>query len=108
MAEKKVNYGVQGLEDLVADINGNDEQSGPIDMPTKPASEYQKKKAKMKEVTSICISAEMMGKLRFFSMNTGRKFSDIIEESLSRYFASYERKGEKISIPDIYKKRLGK
>lgn len=106
MTEKKVNYGVAGLEDLVGDINGNNEQGGAIAVPTTPKRTAGRPKvhAKPLERTSITLDSEVMGKLRSLALNTGRQLNAIIEEALLDYFKGYEKKNGEIVIPEIYRK----
>lgn len=108
MADKRVNYGVAGLEDLVDDINGTSEQSGAISIPTnipkKKSAGRPKVYAKPLERTSITLDSEVMGKLRSLALNTGRQLNGIIEDALIKYFEAYERKNGEIVVPEIYRK----
>ena len=108
MAEKKVNYGVQGIEDLVSDLNNSKDQpksekSGAIVIPSRKASGRPTVRTKGTARTSITLDPEVMGKLRSLGLNTGRQLNDIIEESLVKYFESYEKKYGKIAVPEIYR-----
>ena len=107
MAEKKVNYGVQGLEDLVSGLNNEQslsEQPGAITIPTKNAVGRPVTRKEGTARTSITLSPEVMGKLRSLALNTGRQLNSIIEEALVKYFDGYERKNGEIVIPEIYRK----
>ena len=108
MAEKKVNYGVQGIEDLVSDLNkskdqSETEQSGAIAIPSRKATGRPAVRSKGTARTSITLSPEVMGKLRSLALNTGRQLNDIIEESLVKYFEGYEKKHGDITVPEIYR-----
>ena len=108
MAEKKVNYGVQGIEDLVADLNNSKDQpesekSGAIAIPTRKASGRPVVRSKGIARTSITLDPEVMGKLRSLGLNTGRQLNGIIEEALGKYFESYEKKHGEIAVPNIYR-----
>ena len=108
MAEKKVNYGVQGIEDLVSDLNNSKDQSGTepsgaIAIPTRKASGRPVVRSKGFARTSITLDPEVMGKLRSLGLNTGRQLNGIIEEALVKYFESYEKKHGEIAVPDIYR-----
>ena len=107
MAEKKVNYGVQGIEDLVSDLNNSKDQTGEgqtgaIAIPSRNASGRPTVRTKGTARTSITLDPEVMGKLRYLALNTGRKLNSIIEESLVKYFENYERKHGEITVPEIY------
>ena len=91
MSEKKVNYGVQGIEDLVSDLNNSKDQTGEgqkgaIIIPSRKAAGRPTVRTKGTARTSITLSTEVMGKLRSLGLNTGRQLNDIIEESLTKYF----------------------
>ena len=108
MAEKKVNYGVQGIEDLVSDLNNSKDQngtgqSGAIAIPSRKAAGRPVVRSKGTARTSITLSPEVMGKLRSLALNTGRQLNDIIEESLTRYFENYEKRHGEITVPEIYR-----
>ena len=108
MAEKKVNYGVQGIEDLVSNLNNSKDQTGEgqkgaIAIPSKKASGRPTVKTKGTARTSITLDPEVMGKLRYLALNTGRQLNGIIEEALVKYFESYEKKHGEIAVPDIYR-----
>lgn len=108
MSEKKVNYGVQGIEDLVHDLNNSKdqnvtEQSGAIAIPSRKAAGRPVVRHKGTARTSITLDPEVMGKLRYLALNTGRQLNGIIEEALVKYFESYERKHGEITVPDIYR-----
>lgn len=108
MAEKKVNYGVQGIEDLVSDLNNSKDQpgtepSGAIAIPTRKASGRPAVRTKGTARTSITLDPEVMGKLRYLALNTGRQLNGIIEEALVKYFENYERKHGEITVPEIYR-----
>ena len=108
MSEKKMNYGVQGIEDLVAGLNNSKdqpgkEQSGAIAIPSRKAAGRPVVRSKGTARTSITLDPEVMGKLRYLALNTGRQLNGIIEESLIRYFESYERKHGEITVPEIYR-----
>ena len=108
MAEKKVNYGVQGIEDLVSDLNNSKDQtgtgqSGAIAIPTKKATGRPAVRSKGTARTSITLSPEVMGKLRSLALNTGRQLNEIIEESLVKYFEGYEKKHGEITVPEFYR-----
>lgn len=106
MTEKKVNYGVAGLEDLVGEINGNSEKGGAVAVPTAPkkAAGRPKVHARPLERTSITLDSEVMGKLRSLALNTGRQLNAIIEDALLDYFKGYEKKNGEIVVPEIYRK----
>lgn len=106
MAEKKTNYGVAGLEDLVNELNnGNNNKNGAIDVPTARKNAGRPKvHARPLERTSITLDSEVMGKLRSLALNTGRQLNAIIEDALIDYFKSYEKKNGEIVIPEIYRK----
>ncbi len=105
MAEKKINYGVAGLEDLVGDINGSSAQGGAITVPnTKRSAGRPKVHTTPQARTSITLDPEVMGKLRTLALNTGRQLNSIIEDALKDYFRNYERKNGEISVPEIYRK----
>lgn len=108
MAEKKVNYGVQGIEDLVSDLNNSKDQTGEgqtgaIVIPTKKAAGRPTVRKKGTARTSITLDPEVMGKLRSLGLNTGRQLNGIIEEALVKYFESYEKKHGEITVPDFYR-----
>ena len=108
MAEKKVNYGVQGIEDLVSNLNNSKDQTGEgqkgaIAIPSKKASGRPTVKTKGTARTSITLDPEVMGKLRVLGLNTGRPLNGIIEEALVKYFEAYERKHGEITVPEIYR-----
>ena len=108
MAEKKVNYGVQGIEDLVSDLNNSKDQTGEgqtgaIAIPARKAVGRPVVRTKAAARTSITLDPNVMGKLRSLALNTGRQLNDIIEESLTKYFENYERKHGEIAVPDIYR-----
>ena len=108
MAEKKLNYGVQGIEDLVADLNNSKDQpksekSGAIVIPSRKASGRPTVRTKGTARTSITLDPEVMGKLRYLALNTGRQLNGIIEEALVKYFENYERKHGDLIVPEIYR-----
>ena len=108
MAEKKVNYGVQGIEDLVSDLNNSKDQTGEgqkgaIAIPSKKASGRPTVKTKGTARTSITLDPEVMGKLRYLALNTGRQLNGIIEEALVKYFEGYEKKHGEITVPEFYR-----
>ena len=108
MAEKKVNYGVQGIEDLVSNLNNSKDQTGEgqkgaIAIPSKKASGRPTVKTKGTARTSITLDPEVMGKLRYLALNTGRQLNGIIEEALVKYFEGYEKKHGEIIVPEIYR-----
>lgn len=108
MAEKKVNYGVQGIEDLVADLNNSKDQPksekpGAIAIPSRKVSGRPAVRTKGTARTSITLDPEVMGKLRYLALNTGRQLNGIIEEALVKYFESYEKKHGEITVPDFYR-----
>jgi len=108
MAEKKLNYGVQGIEDLVADLNNSKDQpksekSGAIAIPSRKASGRPTVRTKGTARTSITLDPEVMGKLRYLALNTGRQLNGIIEEALIKYFESYEKKHGEIIVPEFYR-----
>ena len=108
MSEKKVNYGVQGIEDLVSDLNNSKDQNGTgqpgaIAIPVKKASDRPTVRTKGTARTSITLDPEVMGKLRYLALNTGRQLNGIIEEALVKYFESYEKKHGEITVPDFYR-----
>ncbi len=108
MAEKKVNYGVQGIEDLVSDLNNSKDQNGTgqpgaIAIPSRKATGRPTVRSKGTARTSITLSPEVMGKLRYFALNTGRLLNGIIEEALIKYFENYEKKHGEITVPEIYR-----
>lgn len=108
MSEKKVNYGVQGIEDLVSDLNNSKDQNGTgqpgaIVIPTKKAAGRPTVRKKGTARTSITLDPEVMGKLRSLGLNTGRQLNGIIEEALVKYFESYEKKHGEITVPDFYR-----
>ena len=108
MAEKKVNYGVQGIEDLVSDLNNSKdqngtEQPGAIAIPSRKATGRPIVRHKGTARTSITLDPEVMGKLRSLGLNTGRQLNGIIEEALVKYFETYEKKHGEIIVPEIYR-----
>ena len=108
MAEKKVNYGVQGIEDLVADLNNSKDQPksekpGAIAIPSRKATGRPVARKKGTARTSITLDPEVMGKLRYLALNTGRQLNGIIEEALVKYFETYEKKHGEITMPEIYR-----
>lgn len=108
MAEKKVNYGVQGIEDLVSDLNNSKDQNGTgqpgaIAIPSRKATGRPTVRSKGTARTSITLSPEVMGKLRYLALNTGRLLNGIIEEALIKYFENYEKKHGEITVPEIYR-----
>ena len=108
MAEKKVNYGVQGIEDLVSDLNNSKDQTGEgqkgaIAIPSRKATGRPTVRSKGTARTSITLSPEVMGKLRYLALNTGRQLNGIIEEALVKYFENYEKKHGQITVPEIYR-----
>jgi hypothetical protein len=108
MAEKKVNYGVQGIEDLVSDLNNSKDQTGEgqpgaIAIPSRKAAGRPTVRSKGTARTSITLDPEVMGKLRSLGLNTGRQLNGIIEEALIKYFAEYEKKHGEITVPEIYR-----
>ena len=108
MAEKKVNYGVQGIEDLVTDLNNSKDQTGEgqkgaIAIPSRKATGHPLVRHKGTARTSITLDPEVMGKLRFLALNTGRQLNGIIEEAMVKYFENYERKHGEITVPEIYR-----
>ena len=87
MSEKKVNYGVQGIEDLVSDLNNSKdqngtEQPGAIAIPSRKATGRPTVRKKGTARTSITLDPEVMGKLRSLALNTGRQLNSIIEDAL--------------------------
>ena len=108
MSEKRVNYGVQGIEDLVANLNNSKDQpgtgqSGAIAIPSRKASGRPTVRTKGTARTSITLDPEVMGKLRYLALNTGRQLNGIIEESLVKYFENYEKKYGELTVPEIYR-----
>ena len=108
MSEKRVNYGVQGIEDLVSDLNNSKdqtetEQPGAIAIPPRKATGRPVVRSKGTARTSITLDPEVMGKLRYLALNTGRQLNGIIEEALVKYFENYERKHGEITVPEIYR-----
>ena len=108
MSEKKVNYGVQGIEDLVFDLNKSKDQnvtelSGAIAIPSRKATGRPTVRTKGIARTSITLDPEVMGKLRSLALNTGRQLNGIIEEALVKYFEGYEKKHGEITVPEIYR-----
>lgn len=106
MADKKVNYGVQGLEDLVSGLNNKTaavEQPGAISIPERKPAGRPTVRTKGTARTSITLDPEVMGKLRYLALNTGRQLNSIIEEALVKYFEAYERKHGEITVPEIYR-----
>ena len=91
MAEKKLNYGVQGIEDLVSDLNNSKDQpksekSGAIAIPSRKASGRPTVRTK-----------------GTVALNTGRQLNGIIEEALVKYFENYERKHGDLIVHEIYR-----
>lgn len=110
MSEKRVNYGVQGIEDLVANLNNSKDQpgtgqSGAIAIPSRKATGRPTVRKNGTARTSITLDPEVMGKLRYLALNTGRQLNGIIEEALVKYFESYEKKHGEIAVPEIYKNK---
>lgn len=108
MSEKKVNYGVQGIEDLVSDLNNSKdqngtEQPGAITIPSRKVTGRPTVRKKGTARTSITLDPEVMGKLRYLALNTGHQLNGIIEEALVKYFENYERKHGEITVPEIYR-----
>ncbi len=108
MSEKRVNYGVQGIEDLVANLNNSKDQpgtgqSGAIAIPSRKATGRPTVRKNGTARTSITLDPEVMGKLRYLALNTGRQLNGIIEEALVKYFESYEKKHGEITVPEIYR-----
>ena len=108
MSEKRVNYGVQGIEDLVANLNNSKDQpetgqSGAIAIPSRKATGRPTVRKNGTARTSITLDPEVMGKLRYLALNTGRQLNGIIEEALVKYFEGYERKHGEINVPEIYR-----
>ena len=108
MAEKKVNYGVQGIEDLVSDLNNSKDQTGEgqrgaIAIPSRKTTGHPIVRHKGTARTSITLDPEVMGKLRYLALNTGRQLNGIIEEALVKYFENYEKKHGEITVPEIYR-----
>ena len=108
MSEKKVNYGVQGIEDLVSDLNNSKDQtgegqSGAIAIPSRKVTGRPAVRKKSSARTSITLDPEVMGKLRYLALNTGRQLNGIIEESLVKYFENYEKKYGELTVPEIYR-----
>jgi len=108
MTEKKLNYGVQGIEDLVSDLNNSKDQteegqSGAIAIPTRKPVGRPVVRSKGIARTSITLDPEVMGKLRSLALNTGRQLNGIIEEALIKYFENYEKKHGEIAVPEIYR-----
>ena len=108
MPEKRVNYGVQGIEDLVSDLNNSKDQNeigqpGAIAIPSRKVSGRPTVRTKGTARTSITLDPEVMGKLRYLALNTGRQLNGIIEEALVKYFENYERKHGEIIVPEIYR-----
>ena len=108
MSEKKLNYGVQGIEDLVSDLNNSKDQTGTeqlgaIAIPSRKATGHPVVRHKETARTSITLDPEVMGKLRYLALNTGRQLNGIIEEALVKYFENYERKHGDLIVPEIYR-----
>lgn len=108
MSEKKVNYGVQGIEDLVSDLNNSKDQTGEgqtgaIAIPSRKATGRPVARKKGTARTSITLTPEVMGKLRSLALNTSQQLNAIIEAALVRYFDSYEKKHGQITVPEIYR-----
>lgn len=108
MPEKRVNYGVQGIEDLVSDLNNSKDQTGTeqlgaIAIPSRKATGHPVVRHKETARTSITLDPEVMGKLRYLALNTGRQLNGIIEEALVKYFENYEKKHGEITVPEIYR-----
>ena len=108
MPEKRVNYGVQGIEDLVSDLNNSKDQTGEgqkgaIAIPSRKATGRPTVRKKGTARTSITLDPEVMGKLRYLALNTGRQLNGIIEEALVKYFENYEKKHGDLTVPEIYR-----
>ena len=108
MPEKRVNYGVQGIEDLVSDLNNSKDQigegqNGAIAIPSRKAAGRPAVRKKGTARTSITLDPEVMGKLRVLGLNTGRPLNGIIEEALIKYFEIYEKNNGEIIVPEIYR-----
>lgn len=104
--ENKVNYGVAGLEDIVADVTGNNGQGGAIAVPGEKRSVGRPKvHENSTERTSISLDSEVMGKLRMLALLSGKQLSNVIEEALVKHFSAYEKKNGEIPVPDIYRKK---
>ena len=108
MSEKKVNYGVQGIEDLVSDLNNSKDQTGEgqtgaIAIPSRKVSDRPTVRTKGTARTSITLDPEVMGKLRYLALITGRQLNGIIEEALIKYFMEYEKKHGEITVPEFYR-----
>ena len=108
MSEKKVNYGVQGIEDLVSDLNNSKDQTGEgqkgaIAIPSRKSTGHPTVRTKGTARTSITLDPEVMGKLRYLALNTARQLNGIIEEALVKYFENYEKKHGEITVPEIYR-----
>ena len=108
MSEKRVNYGVQGIEDFVANLNSSKDQpepekSGAIAIPSRKAVGRPTVRTKGTARTSITLDPEVMGKLRYLALITGRQLNGVIEEALIKYFENYERKHGEITVPEIYR-----
>lgn len=106
MAEKKRNYGVQGLEDLVSGLNNEQpaaEQTGAIIIPKRKAAGRPVTRTEGTARTSITLTPEVMGKLRSLALNTGQQLNAIIEDALVRFFDNYEKKHGQITVPEIYR-----
>ena len=108
MAEKKVNYEVQGLEDLVSGLNNETaaaDLTGAIAIPKRNAAGRPVTRKEGTARTSITLTPEVMGKLRSLALNTGQQLNGIIEDALVKYFDSYEKKHGMINVPDIYRNK---
>lgn len=108
MAEKKTNYGVQGLEDLISGLNNEQPaavQSGAIAIPTRRTSGRPVTRKEGTARTSITLSPEVMGKLRSLALNTGQQLNCIIEQALIKHFENYEKKHGQITVPEIYRNK---
>lgn len=108
MSEKKVNYGVRGIEDLVSDLNNSKNQTGEgqkgaIAIPSRKATGRPVARKKGTARTSITLDPEVMGKLRVLGLNTGCPLNRIIEEALIKYFEIYEKNNGEITVPEIYR-----
>ena len=108
MSEKRVNYGVQGIEDLVSGVNNSKDQTGEgqtgaIAIPSRKATGHPVVRHKETARTSITLDPEVMGKLRYLALNTGRQLNGIIEEALVKHFENYEKKHGELTVPEIYR-----
>ena len=108
MSEKRVNYGVQGIEDLVSGLNNSKDQTGEgqtgaIAIPSRKATGHPVVRHKETARTSITLDPEVMGKLRYLALNTGRQLNGIIEEALVKHFENYEKKHGELTVPERYR-----